>query len=486
MEQPHPASAPRMALDLVEMGDGQAGSYGSQERVSNYLPPEVNSKMLYQDVVRIAWPSMVELTLTQLASMVDLMMVGQLGPWALSAVGLTTQPKFLFMTMIMAMNVGATAMVARYKGAGEPEKANAVLRQAFLLTLAVSIITSIAGFFACEPMVRFMGAADAQSLAGGTVYLQIQTAGFVFLALTSTITATLRGVGNSRTAMVYNLTANVVNVIFNYLLIYGHFGFPRLEVAGASLATVLGQLVAFLLAMGAVCSGKSYLHLRLHDNWRPNKEHLLNIWNIGAPAMVEQLVMRTGMIIYAKTVASLGTVAFATHQVCMNIQALSFMNGQAFAVSATSLVGQSLGKKRPDMAQAYSRRTRRIGMVISILLGLVFFLFGKPIVALYSDEAAVISTGAQILMLVALIQPFQSSQFILAGALRGAGDTRATAVIIFLTTLIVRPGLALLTVNVFHWGLWGAWIALVADQLLRSFLVLLRYNSGKWKQIRIQ
>ncbi len=479
------ASAPRMALDLVPMGDGQADSYGGQERVNNHLPPEVNSKMLYQDVVRIAWPSMVELTLTQLASMVDLMMVGQLGPWALSAVGLTTQPKFLMMTMVMAMNVGATAMVARYKGAGEPEKANAILRQSFLLTLIISVLTSVVGYIASEPMVRFMGAADAESLDGGTVYLQIQMIGFVFMALTSTITATLRGIGNSRTAMLYNLTANAVNVVFNYLLIYGHFGFPRMEVAGASLATIIGQFVAFILAMMAVCRKKSYLRLRIKDDWRPNREHLLNIWNIGAPAMVEQLVMRAGIIIYSKTVASLGTIAFATHQVCMNIQALSFMNGQAFAVSATSLVGQSLGKKRPDMAQAYSRRTRRIGMIISIILGLVFFFFGGPIAALYSDEPAVISTGAQILMLVALTQPFQSSQFILAGALRGAGDTRSTAFITFITVLLVRPGLALIMVNVFHWGLWGAWIALVADQLLRSLLVLLRYNSGKWKLVQM-
>ena len=161
------------------------------------------------------------------------------------------------------------------------------------------------------------------------------------------------------------------------------------------------------------------------------------------------------------------------------------MNGQAFAVSATSLVGQSLGKKRFDMAQAYSRHTRRIGMAVSILLGVCFFLFGKPIVALYSSDATVIRQGAIILMFVALIQPFQSSQFILTGALRGAGDTKATAAIMFITTLLVRPGLALITINLLGWGLYGAWVAMVADQLLRSWLILLRYNSGKWKQITV-
>lgn len=474
------------ALDYIEEGDGGEKSYGKGDRVSNALPEGVTSRMLYDDVLHIAWPSFAELMLTQLASMVDLMMVGRLGPWAISSVGLSTQPKFLLMTMFMSLNVGATAMVARYKGAGERSQANVILRQALLLTFIISVAASAVGYIFSEEMVRFMGAKAPEDLAGGTIYLQIQMAGFIFMALTSTITACLRGIGNSRTAMIYNLTANVVNVIFNYLLIEGHFGFPRMEVAGASLATVIGQLVAFVLAVMAITNGGNYLHLTRKDSYKPDKHALINIFNIGIPAMVEQFFMRIGIIIYTRTVADLGTVAYATHQVCMNIHSLSFMNGQAFAVSATSLTGQSLGKKRPDMAQAYTRRTRRVGSLIAVCIGIAFALFGRQIVSLYSDDAQIIAQGASILLFVAVMQPIQSSQFILAGALRGAGDTRATAVIMFVTTLVVRPVLAIVTVNLLNWGLSGAWIALVADQALRSFLVLIRYNSGKWKQIEIK
>ena len=408
----------RLALDLVETGRADSEAHGAQERVSKHLPDGVTSSMLYKDVIRIAWPSLVELTLTQLTSMVDLMMVGQLGPWAITAVGLTMQPKFLLMTMFIAMNVGATALVARYKGAGDHEKANDILRQGLLLTAVLSAIASVIGYIYAEPLVKFMGATDQESLIGGTIYLRIQMAGFVVMALTSTVTATLRGVGNTRIAMTYNLVANLVNVVFNYLLIYGHFGFPRMELAGASLATVIGQGVAFVLAMIVVLQGKQYLHLELRKGFRPHWNQLKSIFNIGIPAMIEQLVMRTGVIIYARTVASLGTVAFATHQIGMNIQAMSFMTGQAFAVSATSLVGQSLGKRRPDMAQAYSNHTRRLGMITSIILGIGFFFFGRQIVGLYSPEPEIIQQGARILKLVAVIQPFQSSQFILSGALR--------------------------------------------------------------------
>ncbi len=479
-----PEKKVQMALDLVEPGD-DADIYDQPERVNKLLPEQVTVKMLCNDIVRIAWPALMEFILTQLVSMVDMIMVGQLGPWAISAVGLTSQPKFLLMAAFMSMNVGATALIARYKGEGDYQKTNTVLRQALLITLVLSAITSCIGFIFAEPIIRFMGAEDAQTLAGGTSYLQIQMTGFVILALTTTITAALRGIGNSKTAMIYNTVANIFNVIFNYLLIYGHFGFPRMEVAGASLATVIGQCIAFILALIAILRGDQYIHLRFKDGFKPQWNVIKSIFRIGIPSMVEQLLLRLGHISYTRAVASLGNLAFATHNICTNIQSISFMNGRAFAVSATSLVGQSLGKKRPDMAQAYSRYTRRIGMTISILMGISFWLFRTPLISMYTDDASVLALGKQILAFVAISQPFQSSQFILSGALRGAGDTKAVAIIIFFTVLLIRPGLAMLAIYVLEWGLQGAWVGFVMDQMIRSFLVLLRFNSGKWKRIKV-
>lgn len=471
-----------MALDLVPVGDLEEQK-AHKGKVT--LPKGISSKMVLKDIVKIAWPSLVELTLTQLASMVDLMMVGRLGSTALAAVGLTTQPKFLLMTAFIALNVGVTAMVARYKGAGEPDKANLIMRQGLLMTFVLTAIMSIIGYFGSEALIKFMGAPDAATLEGGTIYLQIQMIGFLPLALTSTITAALRGVGDSKTAMVYNVIANVVNVIFNYLLIYGNFGFPRMEIAGASLATILGQFVAFILAMRAILKKGGYLKLRFKDGFKPDGKALKAIFQIGIPSMIEQLLMRIGIIVYTRTVAGLGTVAYATHQVCMNIQALSFMAGQAFAVSATSLVGQSLGKKRTDMAEIYSKRTSAIGYAAAFGLTILFLTLGKQIVMLYSDETEVIETGAVILRYVALLQPFQCMQFILAGSLRGAGDTKATAVITFITMMLIRPGLAIVLINYANMGLTGAWFALIADQVIRSLLIWGRYKTGKWKFLKI-
>ncbi len=477
---------PRMALDLVAEGTYEE-ELARKELRKHPLPEEVSQKVIYKDVIRIAWPSLVELMLTQLASMVDMMMVGRLGSAALSSVGLTTQPKFLLMTLVMALNVGATSMVARHKGAGKPEKAHLILRQAMLMNFIIAIIMSVTGVLAAEPLVFFMGA-QPDTVRDATVYLQIQMAGFLTVGITSTITACLRGAGDSKTAMVYNVTANLVNVVLNYLLIYGKFGFPRMEVAGASLATVIGQLVAMVMAFYAILKkdGRKYLHLDFRAGFRPDKEALSDIIQIGFPSMLEQLVMRTGMIIFAKTVAGLGTVAYATHQVCMNIMALSFMLGQAFAVSSTSLVGQSLGKKRSDMARAYSSRVSLLGFGCSLLLGAFFLFFGKYVVMLYSTETEVIETGAVLMRYLALIQPFQGVQFILSGSLRGAGDTRTTAIVTFVSILLVRSIVAIWLVNFAGLGLAGAWIAVATDQFLRFVLIFARYRTGKWMYMRLK
>ncbi len=161
------------------------------------------------------------------------------------------------------------------------------------------------------------------------------------------------------------------------------------------------------------------------------------------------------------------------------------MTGQAFAVSSTTLVGQSLGKKRPDMAQAYASRCQRLGIVVGLVLTAVFALFGGDIVGLYNSQKEVVEMGAKIMFFVAFVQPFQASQFILAGGLRGAGDTKATAIIITITTMILRPTLAVILVHM-GFGIFGAWVALACDQLLRSLLIFIRYRSGKWKLIKLK
>jgi len=449
------------------------------------VPADLDLKEGRKEIMRMVIPAMIELVLASLAGMVDTMMVGQLGTTAIAAVGLHTQPKFILMACFIALNTGATAMVARFKGAGEHDMAQKTMHQAYFITLVLSVIMAIVGFIGSEPLMRMMGAIEGDTLEPAINYFNIQMIGFPVMALTMAATAALRGVGQTKAAMIYNMTSNVVNVFMNYCLIYGKFGFPALGVEGASIATVIGQFVAFIISTIVLMRGKFYLKLQIAKIFRFDFDIIKRILKIGTPAMIEQFIMRVGMLIYVRVVSSLGTDLYATHQICMNLLSMSFMNGQAFAVSATSLVGQSLGRKRVDHAKVYTAEIRKMGMMFSLCIGVILFVFGKPLVGLYTDVPMVIETGAVLLMIVAVMQPMQGSTFILSGALRGAGDTKSTAMITLLGMLIVRPILGYLLVYPFGLGIYGAWIALAADQLMRSVFSFYRYKLGKWQYIKV-
>ncbi len=299
------------------------------------------------------------------------------------------------------------------------------------------------------------------------------------------MTAALRGIGDTKTPMIYNTLSNVINLFFNYVMIYGHFGVPKMGVAGASWATIIGQTAAFCIAMTVSLRKKHYVYLDLKERFVFDKRLMSRVVGIGVPSMMEQLFLRAGIIIYTRTVTGLGDTIYATHQVCMNIQSLTFMMGQAFATAATTLMGQSIGKRRFDMAAVYMRKTRNLGILSSFFLMALMIFFNREIISLFKNSPEIIDMGAPILILLAASQPFQADQFIVAGGLRGAGDTRFPAEVMAITVLGVRAILCMLLVNVFHLGLWGAWIALVADQLLRTVLMAARYHSGKWKQLAL-
>ncbi len=452
------------------------------------VPEGVSGKRLLKDVTLIAWPSFVELVLTQLTSMADQVMVGRMpgaeGVMGLTAVGLAALPKFLLMTMVIAMNVGTTAIVARSRGQKDQKKANQVFKQAIVLNLFMSLALMVLGLVCSEWLIRFMSASGIaeQTLKYGVTYLNIQLYGFIPLCLTSTVTAALRGVGDTKTPMIYNTVANAVNIVCNYLLIYGKCGLPAMGVAGASLATVIGQTVAFVMAMVVAGGKKHYLYVDLREKFTFDKAIMKNVTAIGLPSMIEQLIMRAGILVFLRAVASLGDINYATHQIVMNIQSMSFMVGQAFGNSSTTLMGQSLGKRRFDMAALYMQKTRQVGFWVSVVLMVLMGVFSKQLILLYNNTPEVVAKGAGLMLVVAVMQPIQCGQFIVSGGLRGVGDTRYNAMVVLITTLGVRAILSVVAVYVLEWGLWGAWIALFLDQGLRSVLIARRYSSGKWKE----
>ncbi len=441
------------------------------------------SRSMWHEVKSITWPAFIELVMSTLFGMVDMIMVGQLSSASIAAVGLTNQPFMLLLAIFAAVNVGTTTLVAWNIGAGNSKSASAVTRQTLMVNIILGIFMSVIGIILAGPIVVFMGA-EADTIKDATAYFQIVSGGLAFQAVTMGITAALRGAGETKLPMLYNIGSNLLNVFGNYVLIYGKLGFPKWGVAGAAVSTTFSRIVACAIAIYIIYSKKSVISISIKESYRFDKDILKKVFKIGLPSALEQFVIQGGLVMFARIVSSLGTAGFAAHQIGLNISGLTFAPSMACGVAATTLVGQSLGANDEEKAKKYADVIHHMSIFIACIMGLVFVIFSHPLARLYTKELEVAAMAGIVLKILALAQPGQSTQLSLAGALRGAGDTMYPLYASIFGIWIFRVVVAYVFVSVFQWGLIGAWVALVIDQYARASIVYLRYRSGKWKHMK--
>jgi len=452
-----------------------------QALICGEIPP---TKEVYSTAFRIAWPSTLEAVLVGLVGVIDTIMVSTLGSGAIAAVGLTNQPKMIVLAIIMSLNVSVTAIVARRKGAMQRLDANSCLRFSMLLSGVISLLLSALGYIFARPMMIFAGAgSDIIDMA--VTYFKIIMLGTIFNGLSMTINAAQRGAGNTKISMVTNLAANFVNMTFNYLLINGNLGFPRLGIAGAALATVIGSVVSLGIAVASLLYHDSFLSLRIRCKWLLDKLSLKSMFSISSSALVEQAFMRVGFFTYAKIIAGLGTDAFATHQIAMNAMSMSFTFGDGLSVACASLVGQNLGAKRPDMSIVSGKVGNRLALCVSSCLCIIFFTCSEPILRLFTQEAHIIQAGIPLIWITGIVTFAQTSQVVFSGCLRGAGDTKFVAMVSFISILFLRPILSYVLCYPLGLGLMGAWIGIIIDQYVRLSCTMWRFGTGKWTKIAV-
>lgn len=436
------------------------------------------------EISAIALPALVELVMSTLFGMVDMMMVGNLTAAGIAAIGLTNQPFMLLLSVFAAVNVGTTTLVAWKIGAQNPEEARAVTRQILVLNLVLGVVMSVVGVLLARPIVIFMGA-NEDTLEFAARYFQIVAGGLVFQAIAMGVTASLRGAGETRIPMIYNVGSNLLNVFGNYVLIYGKLGLPQLGVAGAALSTSIARLIACLVGLYVIYySGKSVITLTVRADYRIDWGVIKKVFSIGLPAAAEQFVLQSGLMMFARTVSGLGTDTFAAHQIGLNISGLTWSPSMAFGVACTTLVGQSLGANDPEKAEEYANAVHNMAMVVACFMGFVFILFSHPLARLYTPDLEVTAMAGMILKILALAQPGQSTQLTIASALRGAGDTMYPLYASLFGIWGFRVVIAHVFVNILHWGLVGAWVALVLDQYARATIVYLRFRTGQWKHAK--
>jgi putative MATE family efflux protein len=428
-------------------------------------------------VVSLALPVTVSSLLQRTEGILDIFLVGGLGSASIAAVGLGQLLVFATMTLVAGLSVSATVLIAQLWGARRFARAGETASHAVALAALTSFLLMGLGLAFGEPAMALLGAGpDVIPLA--KPYVDLIFLVIPFTVLLQVLSAILHGTGDTRTPMYALIGVNLLHVGIAYPLIYGRWGLPNLGVRGAAVAVGVAE-----------CAGTIFLLIRCRPLFvRPphlSRDLLRAFWDVGAPVSGERMVQQAGVLVYAKVVFVYGTVAYAAHQVGLSIESFSFMPGYGFAVAAATMVGQSIGAGQYAKAKLENWEANRLAAVVMAGMGLVFFFFPYALLRALTDDQAVIALGGLFLKIVAAAQIPLAFTMVLAGSLRGAGDTGYILGATIAGMWGVRVPAALLGAFWLELGIGYIWCAMVADWFLRMGLLVLRYRSEKWREIRV-
>lgn len=450
----------------------------------------MNIKKYSKEHVRItidmAWPAILESFFVAFAGLIDSLMVSSLGSYAVAAIGLTTQPKFVGLSLFFAVNVAVSALVARRRGENRQDEANRILNTSIILVVASAILLSILFVLFADPIMKICGS-TIETHDTAVTYFRIIMGGMIFNCIQMCVNSAQRGAGNTKITMRTNITSNTINIIGNYLLIEGHFGFPALGIHGAAIATVFGTVVACVMSIISIMNPQGFISIPyiIKNRIRPMMNTFINIVKVGYSVFFEQLLMRIGFMMTAVMAANQGTNAMAAHQVGMNIMGLTFSFGDGLQAAAVALIGRSLGQGDAELAKEYGGICKRLGGIISFALSITYLLGARALMRLFFAEEDIISIGVQIMYVIIFVVLFQVSQVIYMGCLRGAGDTAYTAMASMVSVTLIRTAGSYIFGYMLGWGIFGIWLGVLADQISRFIFASVRFKAGKWVQIKI-
>lgn len=433
----------------------------------------------------MAWPAVLEAVSISISGLIDTFMVSSISEDAVAAVGITLNPKYVGLSLYIAVTVAVSALIARRKGEDNRQAANSILITSLVFTIITGVLLSVIFVIFAEPVMRFCGT-DSSTHESATQYFKIIMGCMMFNIISMVINAAQRGAGNTQIAMKTNMVSTVVNIICNYLLINGNLGFPALGIRGAAIATVIGTVAASVMSFLSLIRG-GYLDLgySLRNHLGVTKKSLISMIKLGYSVFLEQILLRIGLMAVSIMAAKQGSSAMAAHQVAMNFMGLAFSVGDGMQSAAVALIGQSLGRKMPEEAILYRHTGKLLGMCLSVILAAAYMIFARGIYSLYFDNDDLIRTGVRIMYVLAGIVVLEVWQVIDMGCLRGAGDVLFTTIASTVSVTLVRPIVSYLMCYILGIGIVGIWIGVLLDQISRVIFTLVRFKNDNWTTIKI-
>ncbi len=438
---------------------------------------------LKRAVLLLAVPMMLELVLESAFAVVDIFFVAKLGPSAVATVGLTETYLFLLYSVAMGLSMAVTAIVARRVGEQRGEEAALSAVQAIAVAVFVSVPFAVVGIVWAQDLLRLMGA-DAWSIAHGYRYTQWMLGGNAVILLLFVINAIFRGAGDAAAAMRVLWVANALNIVLDPILIFGLGPIPALGIEGAAIATNIGRGAGVLMQLAILARGSEHLHI-VRASLRLHGATLLQIVRTSLGGIGQMIIGMTAWIFVMRILASLSTEAVAGATITLRIMMFTLMPAWGMSNAAATLVGQNLGAGQPARAEAAVWHIGWMNMAFTLAVSVVFFLFNDRLIALFTDDAAVIAIGGEWLSILSYSYFVYGWWMVSVQAFNGAGDTATPTWINLVFFWMIQIPLAWALALPMGWAhsgvFWGVFVSETAVGLFTLWL----FTRGRWKTAKV-
>lgn len=450
-------------------------------------------------MLRLTLPVLAEQVLHLFVGFTDMWLTGNLLTEAYVAAMTLMMYALWFVTNVFSfVAVGSTAMTSRFVGAGDQSAANRVMNQSITSGLLWAGLLMVVGLTAVDPFVGLMGLEDTAANAARQ-YLTIEFCVLPAVMMERVGIACLRGAGDMVSGLVTMGIVNCINMATSYSLATGLGPLPQLGWTGIALGTAIGHICGATIILTLLVCGRAGFHLR-PSLMRPDLEMIRRILRIGVPGGLDTLMVTVCHLIYLRMIIQMGNLAAAAHGVAIQVEALAFMPGIAFQISAATLAGQYLGAGDPHRAHRSVLMACAVAAAIMISAGVVFYWAATPLAAFFLGgyTSEVVPLAARLLRIIAFVMPPLAVTMVLIGALRGAGDTRWPLAFTLIGFLLVRVPLVVylaqstvtlplvdMTFAGLGLGVVGAWYAAIVDVTFRSVLLAWRFFHGGWKRVEV-
>ncbi|MFW5921314.1 MAG: MATE family efflux transporter [Polyangiales bacterium] len=430
----------------------------------------------------MALPAIAQQLLHTLVFLVDRAMLGRYGAHALASMQINGPITWSVFSVLSAFAVGTVALVGRAVGAGDRQLASAATRASLMYAIGAGLLVAGAGLAGLGGILALFPEAGPQVHEAARSYLVIVLPAMPLYLLSFTSASALQAAGDTRTPFVVAAAGNVLNVTLNWALIFGHWGAPRLGVAGAAVASASAMALQGLVLAGLL-SGR-----RRRVSWRGRGGEwaaLARMARVATAAVGERIVQHAGYLGYVAMIGVLGSMAMAANQALLSIEAVAFLSADGFGIAAAAVVAQRLGGGEPAEAARGARVATGLGIALLSACGLAFVLVPRLLLGAFSDDADIVAMGVPCMYVAAAAQPFMATAVVLSEAMRGAGATRTALVVTLIGGLAVRLGVTAICAFSLGWGLVGVWVGSTVDWVVRAVLLVAVFVRGRWREARV-